>query len=193
MEYRQLAKSVTWRTGFKSPPRIQFPRRWLTGVARRRRGATTRTKRNLTDTFDFATLYAGASAAGLAAAAVGATIFAVVIGARWVKKLLRAAQANPGRPASASRWPAWLWPGAPLAGRIRFIPSCPASGSGGWFHNPPLLVVVFRNLGQHLDRHWSFLAGQGRQRGPQQKGQMNHANRMLRHWLLLSALVCSKL
>jgi len=35
-------------------------------------------------------MYTGASDAALAAAAVGASIFVIVIGARWVKKLLRA-------------------------------------------------------------------------------------------------------
>jgi hypothetical protein len=35
-------------------------------------------------------MYTGADTAALAAAAVGASIFIVVIGARWVKKLLRA-------------------------------------------------------------------------------------------------------
>lgn len=47
-------------------------------------------------TFSLSDLYAGALAAGLAAAVVGASIYAVWIGCKWVTKLLAAVSSGDG-------------------------------------------------------------------------------------------------
>jgi hypothetical protein len=46
-------------------------------------------KEKLTGSFSFTTMYSGAQTAFLAAAAIGAGVFTILIGARYVKKALR--------------------------------------------------------------------------------------------------------